>query len=101
MYPGPSAGLSNVITVLEELTESMDVNELKKLIETKGRIADLQRLGYLFEMLNKKDFAEPIEAHLKSRYPNKIVLEPRNPSRDGEYSKRWKIIINQAIESDL
>ncbi len=101
MYPGPSAGFSNVITVLEELAESMDVKAFTDLLQVKGRIPDLQRLGYLFELLNEEVFAGVLEAHLKNRYPDKVVLEPRSPSRGGEYSKRWKLIINEVIESDL
>ena len=100
-YPGPSAGFSNVLTVLEELTESMDVSAFKDLLQVKGQITDLQRMGYLFELLNEERFAEVIEKHLKGRNPDKAILEPRGSSREGEYSRRWKLIINELIESDL
>ncbi|MFT4553736.1 MAG: putative transcriptional regulator of viral defense system [Chlamydiales bacterium] len=100
-YPGPSAGFSNVLTVLEELVESLDLDAFREALKTKRKIPNLQRLGYLLELLNEEKFAGALEERLKGCYPDKAMLEPRSPSRVGEYSKRWKLIINEEIESDL
>lgn len=100
-YPGPSAGFSNVLTVLEELVESMNLEAFKEVLQLKREFPVLQRLGYLFERLDEEAFAGAVEEQLKGQYLDKALLEPRHRLREGEYSKRWKLIINLEIESDL
>ena len=101
VYPRASAGFSNILTVLSELVESMDLDEFRKVLEIGRELPVLQRLGYLFELLEENAFADAVEYYLKDHRLKWVVLDPRNPSRDGELSQRWKLIINEHIESDL
>src|SRR5262245_9713020 len=69
-YPDTAAGLDNVFNVLIELTEKIDPQKLSLLLEHKQEVAWLQRLGYLFELMGKKDLASEIEAlivHMRLR----------------------------------
>lgn len=100
-YPRASAGFSNILTVLSELVESMNLEEFRKVLKIKRESPILQRLGYLLELLEEESFAEAVEQHLKDHHFEKAVLDPRNPVRKGKISRRWKLIINEQIESDL
>ena len=100
-YPRASAGFSNILTVLSELVESMDLEEFRKVLHTKRDVPVLQRLGYLLEVLEENAFANLIAQHLDNCRCDKVMLNPRNPRREGESSKRWKLVINEHIESDL
>ncbi|NGX50956.1 MAG: hypothetical protein K1060chlam2_00809 [Chlamydiae bacterium] len=100
-YPRSSAGFSNILTVLGELVESIDLEEFRKVLNTRRVLPVLQRLGYLLELLEEHSFANAVEYHLKDYQFERALLNSRNPSRDGEVSKRWKLIINEHIESDL
>jgi len=100
-YPKASAGFSNILTVLSELVEKMEVNELDKVLNTKREAPVLQRLGYLVELLGLDSFTTIILKHLRNHCFEKAVLNPSNPSKKGDFSKRWKLIINEQIESDL
>ena len=100
-YPRASAGFSNILTVLSELVESMDLEEFCRMLNTKREVTVLQRLGYLFELLEKDSFASAIEQHLKGHRFEKTVLDPHHSSREGKLSERWKLILNVHIESDL
>ncbi|NGX61902.1 MAG: hypothetical protein K940chlam9_01393 [Chlamydiae bacterium] len=100
-YPQASGGFSNVFTVLSELIESMNLNEFRKFLTTRREFAVLQRLGYLFEQLGNKDFADVVEQCLKMHVFERAVLDPRYPSREEEVVKRWKLLVNEPIESDV
>lgn len=79
----------------------MNVEEFRKVLNIKRDVSVLQRLGYLFEVLKEHAFADVIEQHLENCRCDKVMLNPRNPRRKGELSNRWKLIINEHIESDL
>lgn len=100
-YPIASGGFSNILTVLSELVEKMDLNEFNNTLDIKKDLSTLQRLGYIFELLGHNHFADAISKYLKNHRMNKTVLNPYTPSKKGEFSKRWKLIINEQIESDL
>lgn len=100
-YPHASVGFSNILTVLGELVEKIKVDELDKVLNTKREAPVLQRLGYLIELLGMDAFTKVILKHLKNHCFEKTVLNPRNPTKKGDFSKRWKLIINEQIESDL
>lgn len=100
-YPKASAGFSNILTVLKELVESMDLQEFRKVLDIKREIPVFQRLGYLMEVLQQEHYAQAVEQRLKSGNFEKAILDPFYPCRKGEVSKRWKLIINITMESDL
>lgn len=100
-YPRASAGFSNILTVLSELVESMGVEKFRKILNLKRDVPVLQRLGYLFEILEENAYADLIVQHLKNCRCDRVMLNPCNPCREGEFSKRWKLVVNEHIESDL
>lgn len=98
-YPGHGGGLSNVATVLSELTEEM--NQEKLIAAAKlSPISWSQRLGFLLELLEQKELAEALKLfvaeHAKSYTPLRRAVRPT-----GSRSATWKVIANVDVEPDL
>lgn len=102
-YPSHSGGLDNVLTVLTELVEEMQAEPLREALACCRRRSPIQRLGYMLELIGREDLAEVVEKYLKSKakYPNSVLLDARFPSKEGEVNKRWRVIINIELESDV
>jgi predicted transcriptional regulator of viral defense system len=93
--------LSNVATVLAELSERLDPQKLVDAALADGKIAQAQRLGFLLEKYGEKKTVSELRKWV-SEQETKLV--PLRPSWNGEVSARdehWRILINDVVETDL
>jgi len=106
-YINRSAGLNHVATVFSELIEAIDVD---KLITLASRIAPyyhLQRIGYILEKIDvideeKKEMTlAKLTEYLSDKLIHYIPLASELPKKGYPRCKKWKIIENTDIESDL
>lgn len=106
-YPNSSGGLNHIATVLSELIEVLRGDELIHLAIQTKREYHLQRLGYV---LNKIDPIEEEKAlklmralatYIEANRKKYIPLVSEIPSAGCPRHKKWKIIENAEIESDL
>lgn len=99
-YLKQSGGIAPVTAVLEELAECMAP---EKITDTGAVPATaLQRLGYVLdEVLDEKPLADAVGAALQSRSFFHIPLNSSDDKSNCPISKRWKIIINTNLESEL
>ncbi len=86
---------------MSELIEKMNTVSLKQVLKKAKEYPPLQRLGYLFELLEESTFADIVAKHLGTQYLATVPLDTRNPSRQGEIHTRWRLLINTKLESDL
>lgn len=110
-YRNRCGGLNHIATVLSELIEAIDADKLIQLAEIIGENAWLQRLGYILEQIDTMDpyGDEPkanqvtckLQQYLNSRVPALIALAPELPKIGAPRIKKWQIIANTEIESDL
>ena len=100
-YSRHVGGLDQVLTVLQELGESIDATLLAKAAEADGTMAYAQRLGWLLEQTDYAGKAAPLADWLKKRSPLQAKLEPSLPLQDATLAKRWSILVNTQIEGDL
>ena len=96
-------GLNRACTVLYELAESINFEQLDKVFFDYVPTSTIQRLGYLLENeLEQSDLAEILYA--KSQEFNckfqKTPLKYSKPTENCEINTKWKIIINETIEID-
>lgn len=106
-YPNHAGGLNHIATVLSELAENLDANKLIALAEQTNSRYQLQRIGYILEEVDVMDedkknkivneLAEFLESKMKYYIPIASEIKKTGYPR----SKRWKIIENAEIESDL
>ncbi|MBI2792838.1 MAG: type IV toxin-antitoxin system AbiEi family antitoxin [Gammaproteobacteria bacterium] len=106
-YPNRSGGLNHVATVLSELVESMDENKLISLADKTPEKYQLQRLGYILEKIETMDddktnrIIAKLEEYLTNKLKAYVPLAAELPKAGYPRVKKWKIIENTDIESDL
>ncbi len=96
-------GLSRVCTVLNELVNAMDLNNLNDSFFSVYSSPVFQRLGYILEyILEKEDLAEILLVKMKDcgLKPRKVPFKLNKPTEGCKIEKKWKIIINQEIDID-
>ena len=99
-YPGRAGGLSNVATVLAELAGSMDAARLRA--ETaRSPLPWTQRLGYLLERAGAASLAAPLAEHVAARAKEYVPLRPRKSAARASRDARWRLFVNEEVETDL
>lgn len=98
-YQKQSAGLQNVLTVLNELSEVLDS---KKLFEV-AKICPVtwsQRLGYLLTLLGKDQLVSDIKRYVTKKSNIYIPLVRNTKINKKKRSIDWRIFINESLEAD-
>lgn len=99
-FPAAAGHLNNVATVLGELAEKLNPAALVALAP-KRPTPDVQRLGYLLELVGEQSVAESLAEALKHRRHRTVLLAPGR-GEDGEPPhERWKVVPNATVEGDL
>ncbi|MDR2496864.1 MAG: type IV toxin-antitoxin system AbiEi family antitoxin [Tannerellaceae bacterium] len=97
-------GLNRASTVLVELSEVLNFNKLDKVFFDYVPIASIQRLGYLLENELEQPkqaeilYAKALKAGCKLQ---KIPLKCSKKTDGYKTDTKWKIIINEQIETDV
>lgn len=100
-YRSHAAGLDNVATILVELSDAIDSKKFQQLRQFDLEAPILQRLGYLFEFLKKQKHANAIYQLLKTQHPFWTYLNPSAKKTNAMKNQRWKLYVNEEVESDL
>ena len=93
--------LSNVATVLAELSERLDPKKLVDAARAEGEIAHAQRLGHLLERYGDKKKASELRKWISEK---ETKLVPLRPGWNGDVSSRdehWRVLVNDVVETDL
>lgn len=96
-------GLSRVAEVLIELAERMEWDDSKLALLNYFNAPIVQRLGYLLDLIDESKLADGLMrlAKQEGKIVRKVRLKHSKPeTEDMEIDKKWKIIINQEIETD-
>lgn len=110
LYTRKSAGLGNVATVLYELIDSIDADNLVALAKQTNGKGWVQRLGYILEQLDSDDdksakhkakVIDKLAKYLAKQELTYLKLTPELPSKGCSRDSKWKIIENTTVESDL
>jgi len=101
-YIEASGQIHNVATVLYELQENLSIDALLEFIKTNG-IGNVyvQRLGYLMEYLKLDVDAEPLNVWLSQKKLDYRPLVMGSTTPIIEKNKRWHILVNEVVETDL
>ena len=95
-------GLNRLFTVLEELCEEIEPQDLISLLTWYPFSSTLQRFGYLMDVFQAdEDLIGLIMTHLKLLRFFPVLLSPKPGQKPGAVSNPWKVDINIDLESDL
>ena len=95
-------GINRMLAVLEELSEEIGAEDIKKLLSWYPHKSSIQRLGFVLEVLGvNKSLTDLIINHLRHGSYFPVLLSPRTNQRAGAVKNHWKVDINIKLESDL
>jgi predicted transcriptional regulator of viral defense system len=99
-YPGHSAGLDNVATVLAELAEKINADKLIKMAEL-SPIAWAQRLGYLLDLVGANDLTDGLAEYVGRKRPVPTPLARSIPFKGARKDARWLVMVNTMVEVEV
>ncbi len=101
-YSRHAGGINQVATVLQELSEEIDANQL---VEVAGRYFSrmaVQRVGYLLELLGYEEKVLPLKEWLRHQKYHAALLESGDKNHKSKITGNyWRVIVNTEIESDI
>jgi len=107
IYSNKSGGLNHIATVLSELIEAIDPEKLIALAKQLHENVWFQRIGFILDHIDPYDtesnqnIIDALANYLASKKLKYMPLAPEIPSTGYPYSKKWMIIENTDIESDI
>ena len=102
-YNKAVGGLNRVSTIINELSDEINVNNVDSIIFEYAQNADLQRLGYLWQyVMDQNNLADKLFALLKDQLPTirSYKLTTSKPPNNSRVKNRWNINANTTIEID-
>ena len=102
-YQQHVGGLSLVATILEELSEQINIKSQFASLAKKKKKVTWQRLGYILEhVVEENELADELYEQIRN-LPGSLMYMPLSTSAEdntSERNSRWKIKINVQIEKD-
>ena len=99
-FPRAVGHWNNIATVLAELAEQLEPDRLIDAAEL-GRLPDVQRLGYLLDLVEEARLAGPLADWLAARRTTVVALRTDMTVDGYETDPRWRVIPNEDVEPDL
>ena len=105
IYEKSVGGINRVATVLSELAEVMNFENISDEFLKSLNVAVIQRLGYLLDFLDYGNLADQLLHKSKSagikfrKYPLSLLSKKKYLS-DYQINDKWEISINEEIETD-
>lgn len=95
-----SRSLTEVVSALYEIRESIDANSLLNISKRYSPVTAVQRLGYIMEeILNMKDLIYPIKGYLKTVNYFPILLWPQKDKSDMVTGNDWRVVQNIKVDT--
>jgi predicted transcriptional regulator of viral defense system len=98
-YADHCGGLDNVASVLAELADVLEPDKLASAARL-CPIAWVQRLGYLLDFIEQRQFAEPLVAHVHDHASAVAPLVRARPTGGAPRNDRWKLAVNATVEPE-
>jgi len=94
-------GYSRIVTILEELAESLNLLKMRDVVKNDFPISTFQRAGFIAEnILNNNKLAAIFETKLAKLKPKTVLLKSSG-QQVGDRDDKWKVLINTQIDSDI
>ena len=95
-------GINRMLAIIEELAETIQLEDVQELITWYPHVNTFQRMGYLLEQFDVNEaILEVIQLHLDKQKVYPMLLSPIKNEKPGSANNRWKIDVNITLENDL
>jgi predicted transcriptional regulator of viral defense system len=101
VYQRSIGGLDRVLTVLQELGESIEPASLIATVQADQRLPYVQRLGWLLDRAGHERLTGTTQEWLAQHRTKPVALAPSLPSKGFPRDAKWNVIVNTEVESDL
>jgi predicted transcriptional regulator of viral defense system len=91
----------NIVTVLSELVERINPDELRRTAEGHAYTPTVQRLGYLLDAVGANAAAAPLAELIRARHPRTVPLRSDRPGEGSERNARWALLINERVGAEV
>lgn len=95
-----AGSLDHVATVLAELSEGLDPKKLLAAVRAVDDVPNAQRLGYILDRVNGRRLAAPLCGWVERKHPRLVPLHSGRSTEDASEDRRWRILVNRALEVD-
>ena len=99
-FPASCGHWNNVATVLSELADKIDPDELVAGADRVAR-SDVQRLGWLLDLVGESKLADARAKKLAGERLLPTPLTSARDSTDAPLDARWRVLVNDEVEPDL
>ena len=100
-YERSIGGLDRVLTVLQELGESIEPDGLVEAAKADGRLPYIQRLGWLLDKAGHETLSGKLRNWLTKHKTKPVPLAPSLPIKGHPCDPKWNVVVNTEVESDL
>ena len=102
-YQNKLGGLNRMLSVLEELMDSITYSNLSDLLSWYPHKSTLQRLGYFIDGFENDDeeLVQLLTEYFKKIKYYPILLNPSSKKSAGAVTNFWKVDVNIKLESDI
>jgi len=97
-YLQAAGHIGHIVTVLDDLAESMHAERLVETAKIEGGLSNAQRLGFLLEKVGRQEIGVSLAAWIAGQNPRFAALRPDRPSRTAARDERWRVLINEEVE---
>lgn len=98
-YEAQIGGLDAVATILLDLAEKLDPENLAMLAPTVP-LPWSQRLGYLLEHIDEEQRAKPLKDYVRAHARDFTTLQPSLHRVSSPRNQDWKLILNVTVEAE-
>jgi len=100
-YANRVGGLDRILTVLQELSETMTPDSLVEAVKGEKHISHVQRLGWLLEQAGQNDLLSVLTSWISKKNPKRTPLDPALPRKGFPRNRQWNVIINTDVQGEL
>ena len=100
-YPLAAGGFGNVVTVLAELSETIDAERLAEAARSGTEMAAAQRTGLLLDSVGADQTTEALARWVAGRNPRTIRLRAGHNATNCPRNRRWRVLVNERLEAEL
>lgn len=102
-YQNKLGGLNRMLSVLEELMESITYSNLSDLLSWYPHKSTLQRLGYFLDGFENDDegLVQLLTEYFKTVKYYPVLLNPTSEVSAGAVTNHWKVDVNIKLENDI
>lgn len=100
-YRKGAGSIDHVTTVIAELAEQLDGRRLLAIAKQREVMPVVQRLGYLLDLTEHGEVAEPLHDLIETTKPRFVPLEPESDDGISERNARWHVLVNTTVEVEV